>query len=256
LKPKDSSEFWEGDTFNSSIWESMKQDAIAIVKRMPSTKPNHCEYVKIGNYYMLRKVIKELDWLSPDGQINFLTTSEPLYRRLLPPPEETVDHGRIIAYVIDSCNKNGTYIEYGVRSGANINVMSHHVAHAHGVDIASPSSPLNSNVTFYNMTTSAFKIDVLGSLKFQFAFIDADHAYSSVIEDFEGIYNQIDEGGYIFLHDTYPCAEHFLSPAGCHDCYKTPIEIKKRYPNIEILTLPLNPGVSIIRKVPITRNVT
>ena len=34
----------------------------------------------------------------------------------------------------------------------------------------------------------------------------------------------------------------------CNDCYKTPIEIKNKYKNLEIITLPLNPGVTIIRK--------
>ena len=40
-----------------------------------------------------------------------------------------------------------------------------------------------------------------------------------------------------------------LSPRGSGDCYKVPIILKKEFKNkIELLTLPLNPGVTIIRK--------
>lgn len=59
--------------------------------------------------------------------------------------------------------------------------------------------------------------------------------------DFESIYLYIDQGGYIFLHDTYPCSKEFLDPNACNDCYQTPLLIKQKYKdNIEIITLPLN----------------
>ena len=98
------------------------------------------------------------------------------------------------------------------------------------------------------MTTDTFSTNYLPNIEYHYAFIDADHKSKQVVIDFEYLYKYIKTGGFIFLHDTYPCMIENLLPAACNDCYLSPIVIKQRYPLIEILTLPINPGLTIIRK--------
>lgn len=250
LKPRDSTEFWEGDKFDPQVFSQLKQDGIMIVRSPPPPHLNFAEYIQIGKYHFIKKCFRDLEWLDSSGTIHFDMTSEPLYRRLLPPPEESVNHALIIASVIAEGKKShdySNYIEYGVRTGSNIGLISDFVDTMHGVDIADcPNIP--SNCTFHKSYTNDFSTKVLPSIRYNFAFIDADHKFESCYDDFKHIYKHIDRGGYIFLHDTYPCHIGLLDPGGCNDCYKTPIEIKKNYPGIQLLTFPLNPGVTVIRR--------
>jgi hypothetical protein len=175
-----------------------------------------------------------------------------MYRRLLPPPAETVNHAFIIETIIRTIDplKKSTYIEYGVRDASVLNHVSKYVHIAYGVDI-NPTNPVHENVIFKQCTTDYFSETFLPHIQYDFAFIDADHRFESVIKDFNYVFKNIKVGGYIFLHDTYPCSEDYLSVNGSADCYKTPIEIKKQYTeghDLEIFTFPLNPGVTIVRK--------
>jgi len=45
--------------------------------------------------FIIRKVIKEIEWLNDDGTFNW-NSQESLYKRLQPPPIETVNHTGII----------------------------------------------------------------------------------------------------------------------------------------------------------------
>ena len=80
-------------------------------------------------------------------------------------------------------------------------------------------------------------------------FIDADHKFESSLSDFELILPYVNEDGLIFIHDTYPASVKWTNPGFCGDSYKTAEFIRKNYyDKCEILTLPLHPGISIIRK--------
>ena len=150
---------------------------------------------------------------------------------------------------MNNSEKKGTFIEYGVRSGENLEEISQIVEKSYGIDINDrPNALQNNNITYFKGYTDDFSENILPFIKFNYAFIDADHSFESCMKDFDNIYKYIETGGLIFLHDTYPTLEDMLSPIFCNDCYKTPIEIKNKYKNLEIITLPLNPGVTIIRK--------
>ena len=150
------------------------------------------------------------------------------------------------------------YIEYGVRSGDNFNTICKLNKNGNnvGVDMKIlPHLQTNTSVQLYEMMTDTFSETILPNLQPDIAFIDADHNSSSVIKDFDYIFKHLKVGGYIILHDTYPCMPELLDPMGCSDCYKTPLYIKNKYlggnttqPRLSILTLPLNPGVSIVQK--------
>ena len=58
-------------------------------------------------------------------------------------------------------------------------------------------------------------------------FIDADHAYEMVWREFMFFYKRLVTNGVIFMHDTLPPHELFLSEASCHTSYKVRQNIEK-----------------------------
>ena len=214
------------------------------------------EYIKINNYIISRKnKPKEIEWLNEDGSYSFVLNNEPIYRRLVPLPWETIDHAFIIKNIISETShlydkKHINYIEYGTRNGDCLNQISQLVTNVYGVDIID-YNPTSSNILFFKMLTDEFSEKYLHDIKFCYAFIDADHSSKQVIKDFDNIFKHIELGGYIFLHDTYPCIIENLKPTACNDCYRTPFLIKEKYDkkSFEILTIPINPGLTIIRKI-------
>jgi hypothetical protein len=265
LSPRDRSEWVNEIYFKVDRFMSMKQDGIYVSRNMPSGVNNSdIEYISVGNCYISRRTRRQVAWLREDGTYEWDDTGESLYRRLLPPPIETVNHTYIIWCIIESLKKekvyNGgdnrvRYVEYGVRDGGNFAKMSEYVSEAYGVDICiregiDAFSRGKLNTQLYEMTTDVFRDNILPYMDdVDVVFIDADHSSKSVISDFEGIISRVNAGGYIVMHDTYPCNEDYLHAGACHDCYKTPMYIKEKYKDeIEILTLPLNPGVTIVRK--------
>lgn len=249
LHSKEKPFFIHADMFDVKHLNELKQDGILFIENNSILPPNNIDFVKIGKYMLCRKNIpKQIEWLNNDGTFNFDYTTEPIYSKLMPPPMETVNHLKIIsAVILETRQSNSTYIEYGVRSGTSIEHIADFVNKSHGID-CNNYEPKNSKINFYKMTTDEFSEKHLKDIQFDYAFIDADHSYQQVIIDFENIYKYLSNGGYIFLHDTYPCSEQLLNPQYCNDCYLTPITIKNKYPFIEILTLPFNPGLTIIRK--------
>lgn len=260
LNPANTTEFVETDVFVMSVYNNLVQDGIYIcnvITEEDKSKLSDC--IQIDNIYIIRKVIKEIEWLNNDGSFSWSSGTTPLYRRLLPPPIETVNHTLIISEILKSYTSDNQliYLEYGVRHGDNFNKMVglNNTGINIGVDIKILPHLLTRNVQdnyqLYELSTDTFSITVLPLLKPDIAFIDADHCSESVIKDFNNIFRHLKIGGYIILHDTYPCSVEYLDVNGCSDCYKTPIYIKSTLiPNkdLSILTLPLNPGVTIIRK--------
>ena len=252
LRPVDESEFVVVSRFVKSAYDNLKQDGIMCLNSVidknelePGT-----DYIVLSNFTLIRKNKPfEVAWYK-NGIIQFDTSSEPLYRRLLPPPCETVNHvyiiSKIIAMTIGNTPKN--YLEYGVRGGDSSEPISKLVQTVYAVDMVD-YAPKNSNIKFYKMLTDTFSETHLKDIHFDYAFIDADHSHAQVLVDFKHIYKYINKGGYIFLHDTYPCMESMLNPNACNNCYLSPMKIKELYPTVEIITLPLHPGISIIHKI-------
>jgi predicted O-methyltransferase YrrM len=80
------------------------------------------------------------------------------------------------------------------------------------------------------------------------AFIDADHCFDSVKQDFENVLQRLNPGGVIILHDTDPDNDSLFNPGYCGDCYKI-VEYLEKRDDINIVTLPLEPpGLSIVTK--------
>lgn len=281
LNPRGTTEVVESLTFVKSVYDNLVQDGIYICNNVLSKdKGSISDYIQLYDsnsitkyVFIIRKVIKEIQWLNDDGTFNW-NHNDPLYKRLLPPPIETVNHTFIIEEIVKSyvsrkntdINVNTSpllYIEYGVRSGDNFNTIYKLNKNGNNVGVDMKILPHlqtefrdNTSVQLYEMMTDTFSETILPNLQPDIVFIDADHNSSSVIKDFDYIFKHLKVGGYIILHDTYPCMPELLDPMGCSDCYKTPLYIKNKYlgntnttqPRLSILTLPLNPGVSIVQK--------
>jgi hypothetical protein len=123
-----------------------------------------------------------------------------------------------------------------------------------GVDVNDhPNTYKIPNLEFYQMKTRDFE-EKLVEMKprIDMAFIDACHESDVVIKDFRGIFPFVVDNGLIFLHDTYPNNPKYLDKKACSDCWKTPLILKEYYSprEIELVTLPIQPGLTIVRKLP------
>jgi len=85
-------------------------------------------------------------------------------------------------------------------------------------------------------------------------FIDADHAHEQSLKDFINVFPRVINDGFIFFHDSYPCLPYMFNKDKSDTCYKTPLYLKTKFiDSLEILTLPFNPGVTIVKKIPRTQ---
>ncbi len=181
-----------------------------------------------------------------------MNSSLPIHLRSHTSPE-TFDHQTFIANICKFWKPN-VYLEYGLSNCLTTSAVAPFCKKLIGVDVNHHSN-MNTipNLEFYKMTTSDFK-PILDSLniKIDVAFIDACHNSKVVVQDFHDIFPHLSENGMIFLHDTYPVDSIYLKPSYCDDCYKTPNVIKYFYGSqIEILTLPIQPGLTCVRKLPL-----
>lgn len=123
-----------------------------------------------------------------------------------------------------------------------------------GVDIVdlAPYIHKGANVNFYHGTTVDFlenwtrnkaqTIDLM--------FIDADHSANAVLTDVSLAWPLITpDTGIMVLHDTWPISKDWTGPEKSGDCFKVPRQLKDDYDDMEILTVPVPHGLTLIRKV-------
>jgi predicted O-methyltransferase YrrM len=175
---------------------------------------------------------------------------KPIYLRNIPPPTETFNHTEFLE-LLCKWLKPESYLEMGVRWAENFNRLSKLSIKAIGVDINQCPVQVSDNVKFYLEDTDTFiKKCNERNLKFDLVFIDADHSFEQSLKDFIGISEYVIDDGFIILHDTYPYNEELLQPHFSNDVYKTALYIKNNLSdNFEILTLPFNPGLTLIKKI-------
>ena len=258
IRPENESEYNESIMYNEMLYNNLKQDGIYICRGISDTNKQHLsDYIEIGGYYIIRKNNREIAWLNSKNEFEWDFTSLPIYRRLLPPPIETVNHTYIISCLIKEVLKTKeaiNYLEFGIRWGNNFKTICelNKKGFNYGVDLdlSNFNKHINSDLTnykLYEIKTSEYKNN---GQNMDIVFIDADHNCESVYNDFTNVIEYMNKDGYIILHDTYPCSPEYLDKNGSYDCYKSPLYIKNSewYKNkkITILTLPLNPGITII----------
>ncbi len=177
----------------------------------------------------------------------------PIYLRNIPPPAETFDHVSFFKFFF-SFLKPECYLELGVRDGKNFISVSEYCKKAIAVDIL--PQQFNKKLVksqifeYHTMKTDSYFDNFDKNIMFDAVFIDADHSHEQSLKDFLNVKNYVIEDGFIFFHDTYPWDESFFDPGACNDVYKTALFIKQNFvDDFEIVTLPFNPGVTIVKKI-------
>jgi len=144
--------------------------------------------------------------------------------------------------------KPRVYVELGIYRFETIMKILPFVDRAIGVDIGDLVVP-NKNIEFYSMTTDEFYEQNKNKLIIDFLFIDADHSDKQTLKDFLNYSKIVKDNGIIVLHDTYPENESHLSMTKCGTAYKVADYIRKNCgSDYEIMTIPVFPGMSLIRK--------
>ena len=174
---------------------------------------------------------------------------KPIYLRNIPPPAETFNHPEVLSNFFKWL-KPENYLELGVRDGSTFLPVSQYCGRAVGVDaFNAPPFELQPNMEFHTMLTDEYFAKLDPSVRFDAVFIDADHSHEQSLKDFINVKDRVIDDGFIFFHDTYPYDASMLDPLACNDCYRTALFIKQNFiDEFEILTLPFNPGVTIVKK--------
>lgn len=175
----------------------------------------------------------------------------PIHRRNLPGNPEVFDHVGFIANMA-MWYKPEIFVEYGTSTGLTAKACAPYCGRLITVDVSHNQfvGPKPSNVQLCTCSTRNFK-EILPTLEstIDMAFIDADHCADSAFADFEDLFPYITKNGLIFLHDTYPCEGKWTEPRYCGDSWKVPDRIKKKYSDVcEIVTLPIQPGLTMVKK--------
>jgi hypothetical protein len=108
---------------------------------------------------------------------------------------------------------NDTYLEIGVSLGDTFKVVD--VKNKFGVDINKDFV-----ATHYMSSDEFFILAAEKALTFDLIFIDGDHSYTQVVNDFNNALKFIKNDGVIVVHDLIPPDEEHSSPRGCGDGYK------------------------------------
>lgn len=181
---------------------------------------------------------------------------KPIYLRNIPGHPETYDHISMIDHLA-SWIKPESYLEIGVRDGKSLNVVSKYSKVCHAVDLKFINNNFDNNVITYEMSSDEFFIQKEKSLMFDFVFIDGDHSEEQVYKDFLNVSDFVIEDGFVLLHDTSPWCDEFLEPEWCNNAWEAALKIKNYHNNDwEILTLPFNPGLTILKKIKINKQLS
>ncbi|MFW9871685.1 MAG: class I SAM-dependent methyltransferase [Candidatus Thorarchaeota archaeon] len=166
-------------------------------------------------------------------------------------------HIRVIKEIARGMHEAGflnRYLEIGIRRGNCFNLIAPFAKEAYAVDVKNyyKSVKHNKNLVWFHGDSQEFLKQHNQKRKFDLVFIDGNHKFQAVLDDFRGVFPMVNNNGIILLHDTYPPSEKFTSPQFCNDCYRAADWIRKndgRYgEQCEIVTLPFYYGISIIRK--------
>ena len=137
--------------------------------------------------------------------------------------------------------KPKVYLELGLYMGETFGKVRKHAKRAIGVDLVLPK---NLKGELFQESTNVFfehfdeQVDMI--------FIDADHSFLSVVEDFEHSMKLLKNSGILILHDTDPEHRGLLDPGYCNDCYRI-VEFLEQDDEVNAVTLPVSEaGLTIV----------
>lgn len=148
--------------------------------------------------------------------------------------------------------KPATYVELGLYHCDLFNRIVHHAQTLVGVDVNPEAGKFMSSskkATFVNSTTEDFASALRANpISIDMLFIDADHCKESVLKDFWNFLPFVNDHGIILLHDTYPKNLQYTDKGYCGDAYLAIEELKSLSDEFEMMTIPIHPGLTLIRK--------
>jgi hypothetical protein len=146
-------------------------------------------------------------------------------------------------------------VEVGVSKGEATVIFSKFSEQVFAIDMDASSHKSIShlkNVNFISSDSWNALEQLRGSHtgRVDFCFIDGNHVADVVFGDFERAYFLMSEHGLILLHDTYPKSKEYVSTKNewCGSAYLVPEMIKQKYPNLDLITIPSHPGITIVQK--------
>lgn len=177
----------------------------------------------------------------------------PIHLRNIPGELETYNHAEILEHFAKWI-KPERYLEIGVRDGRILKIISKYSHECYGVDIKFSEYNYDKNVKLFEMSSDEFFRFKPVTTKFDMVFIDGDHSKKQVYKDFMSVKNHVIDDGFVFLHDSYPFDEWMTAPDLSDNCWEAILDIKKNfYDEWEIITLPFNPGLTIMKKIEHTK---
>ena len=105
------------------------------------------------------------------------------------------------------------------------------------------------NSVVYNGKSDDFFIDASMS-PLALSFIDGDHTYETVRDDFWSTHSYLASGGHIFLHDTYPPDKSWTVDHKCGSVFKLRHELEADE-TLEVFTFPFtafNVGLTMVKE--------
>jgi hypothetical protein len=157
----------------------------------------------------------------------------------------TQHHSDLIVELVKSVNCQ-TYLELGIYDGSTISRVNQFVSRVIGVDIK--DLRINKSVGEFHLSTTQNFLQNFNEMV-DVIFIDADHSFESVKQDFESSLKLLNELGIIILHDTDPISEKYLDKGYCGDSYLMIDWLKTEHPEMDVITLPISEaGLTIIKR--------
>lgn len=167
----------------------------------------------------------------------------------------SLNHMEVIEFYVRLL-KPKNFIELGTQFGeTTVKILPLIPEHYYGVDMVLQDNmkfleSTHDNLHLFEATTDDYFEKDFDGRMFDMVFIDASHNYERTLQDFLNIKDYINPDGIIFFHDTYPSTIEETAPNLCGDCYRLPEKIRLEYNHeFEILTIPVNPGLSMARKI-------
>jgi predicted O-methyltransferase YrrM len=175
----------------------------------------------------------------------------PIHLRNIPGYLITYDHSSILEHFAHWIRPE-RYLEIGVLYGDVTRRLSKYCTECYAIDIEFPNKNFDDNVKLFQCTSDVFFENLDKECMFDMVFIDGDHNKHQVYKDFINVKDKVIDDGFIFLHDSYPFSEYMTAENLCNNCYEAILKIKNEFnTEWEIVTLPFNPGLTIMKKMPI-----
>jgi predicted O-methyltransferase YrrM len=144
------------------------------------------------------------------------------------------------------------YLELGLYRCELFNRVAPYAQRSIGVDIAPEAGSFmrrSAATQFIHATSESYAQTARSEgLAIDLLFIDANHSYQSVHEDFANYFPIVGEQGIILLHDGFPMSRELTAPGYCGDGYRAIAELTAKHDGYEMMTIPVHPGLTIARK--------